>query len=162
MKFRNVDVDPSRPLDEWPAEAIEILVDRGVRSDWKRLVATIRANPWGPAARTADTVARWGEHDGVDVLILDAVADARRAWDEHARRRYAERIRSWRRQAGLTQRQLAELVGTSASRLSAYENARVAPTTDVLGRIEQVVATLTFPPPIEAREVGAAAATRRR
>jgi len=110
---------------------------------------------------TADTVARWGDHDGVDVLILDAVADARRAWDESARRRYAERIRAWRRQAGLTQRQLADLVGTSASRLSAYENARVAPTTDVLGRIEQVVATMTVPPPIEAREGGEAATPRR-
>ncbi len=139
ITFRNVDVDPSRPLDEWPAEAIEILIDRGKRSDWSRLVAAIRDNPWGPAARTAASVARWEEHDGVDVLVLDAVAEARRSWDARARRRYAERIRDWRRQAGLTQRELAELVGTSASRLSAYENARVAPTTDVLGRIEQVV-----------------------
>jgi transcriptional regulator with XRE-family HTH domain len=30
------------------------------------------------------------------------------------------------------------LVGTSASRLSDYEHGKVAPTTDVLGRIEQV------------------------
>jgi DNA-binding XRE family transcriptional regulator len=145
MKFRNVDVDPSRPLDEWPAEAIETLIDRGVRSDWKRLVAAIGTNPWGPAARTAETVAGWGEHGGIDLLILDAVAGARRTWSEQARRRYAERIRSWRQQAGLTQRQLAELVGTSPSRLSAYENARVAPTTDVLGRIEQVVSMRSGP-----------------
>jgi DNA-binding transcriptional regulator YiaG len=139
MKFRNVDVDPSRPLDEWPAEAIETLIERGTRSDWKQLVAAIDDSPWGPAARTAETVARWGEHVGVDALILTAVDAARRTSIEQARRRYADRIRSWRLQAGLTQRQLAELVGTSASRLSAYENARVAPTTDVLGRIEQVV-----------------------
>ncbi len=139
MRFRNVEVDESRPLDQWPAEAIETLIDRGVRSDWKRLVAAIGANPWGPAARTAETVAGWGEHGGIDVLILDAVAGARRTWNEYARRRYADRIRAWRLEAGLTQRQLAALVGTSPSRLSAYENARVAPTTDVLGRIEQVV-----------------------
>ncbi len=139
MRFRNVEVDQSRPLDQWPAEAIETLIDRGVRSDWKRLVAAIGANPWGPAARTAETVAGWGEHGSIDLLILDAVAGARRTWNEHARRRYADRIRAWRLEAGLTQRQLATLVGTSASRLSAYENARVAPTTDVLGRIEQVV-----------------------
>ncbi len=152
MRFRNIDLDPTRPLDEWPAEAIETLMDRGVHSDWSRLVATIRDNPWGPAARTAESVAHWGTHPGVDVLVLDAVAGARRSWDVQARRRYAERIRSWRHQAGLTQRQLAELAGTSASRLSAYENARVAPTTDVLGRIEQVVnarpsPATTAPPP---------------
>jgi len=37
-------------------------------------------------------------------------------------------------------RALAQLAGTSASRLSNYENAKVAPTTDVLGRIEHVIA----------------------
>lgn len=139
MRFRNVDVDPARPLDEWPAEAIETLMDRGTRSDWQRLVAAIRCNPWGPTARTAESVAHWGEHDGVDVVVLDALAAARTSWDDQARRRYADRIRSWRTEAGLTQRQLAELIGTSASRLSAYENAKVAPTSVVLGRIEQVL-----------------------
>ncbi len=78
MRFRNVDVDPSRPLDEWPAEAIEILMDRGVCSDWRRLTRAIRDSPWGPAARTAENIAGWGEHYGVDVLVLDTIADARR------------------------------------------------------------------------------------
>ena len=55
--FRNVDVDPSRPLDEWPAEAIEILIDRGMRSDWAWLIVAIEANPWGTASRTAENVA---------------------------------------------------------------------------------------------------------
>jgi hypothetical protein len=87
MRFRNVEVDQSRPLDQWPAEAIETLIDRGVCSDWKRLVAAIGASPWDPAARTAETVAGWGEHGGIDLLILDAVPVARRTWNEHARRR---------------------------------------------------------------------------
>lgn len=139
MRFRNLDFDRSRPLDEWPAEAIETLIDRGTRSGWKQLVSAIRDNPWGPAARTAATVASWGEHPGVDELVLDALDASRTSWDDHARHRYANRIRSWRIDAGLTQRQLAELIGTSASRLSAYENARVAPTSVVLGRIEQVL-----------------------
>ncbi|CAN5197905.1 hypothetical protein BH24ACT1_BH24ACT1_07470 [soil metagenome] len=139
MKFRNVDLDRSRPLDEWPAEAIETLIDRGTLSDWKQLVEAICGNPWGPAARTAETVARWGEHQGVDMLVVDALDAARTSWDNQARHRYANCIRSWRIEAGLTQRQLAELVGTSASRLSAYENARVAPTSVVLGRIERVL-----------------------
>lgn len=137
MKFRNVDVEESQPLDRWPAEAIETLIDRGRHSDWVRLAAAIRTSPWGPAARTAESVAAWGEHPGADVLVLDAISDARQAWDDHARLRYAKQIRSWRRSAGMTQRQLAQLAGTSSTRLSAYENARVAPTTEVLGRIER-------------------------
>lgn len=147
MRFRNVDIDPSRSLDEWPAEAIETIIDRGMRSDWRRLVTAIDANPGGPAARTAGTVASWGEHPGVDTLVLDAVARARDAWNERARRRYAEQIRSWRTSAGLTLRRLAALAGRSASRISDYENAKVAPTTDVLGRIEQVIAEHRPAPP---------------
>ena len=140
MRFRNVDVDTSRPLDEWPAEAIETVIDRGSRTDWARLVAAIDASPWGPAARTAEAVAQWGEHYGVDALMLDAIARARKRCDARARRRYADQLRSLRASAGLSLRELAMLAGTSASRLSDYENAKVAPTTDVLGRIEQVVA----------------------
>lgn len=120
-------------------EAARTLIDRGTRSDWMHLAAAIRSNPWGPAARTAEAVAHWGEHDGVDVLVLDAIAASRTSWDDRARRRYANRIRSWRTEAGLTQSQLADLVGTSASRLSAYENAKVAPTSVVLGCIEQIL-----------------------
>lgn len=138
-RFRNVDVDATRPLDEWPAEAIETVIDRGTRSDWQQLVRAIDANPWGPAARAAEIVARWGEHGGVDVLMLDAVARARSSWDEQGRRRYADLIRARRLAVGLTLRELATLAGTSASRLSDYERAKVAPTTDVLGRIEAVL-----------------------
>jgi hypothetical protein len=145
MKFRNVDVDTSRPLDEWPTEAIETVIDRGSRSDWARLVTAIDANPWGRAARAAETVARWGEHYGVDALMLEAIARARKRWDVLGRRRYADQLRSARVRAGLSLRQLAALAGTSASRLSDYENAKVAPTTDVLGRIELVLERVFTP-----------------
>lgn len=36
-------------------------------------------------------------------------------------------------------RELAAAAGTSAARISDYENARVAPTTDVLARLEDVL-----------------------
>jgi transcriptional regulator with XRE-family HTH domain len=36
----------------------------------------------------------------------------------------------------MTLRELARAAGTSASRLSDYENAKVAPTTDVLARLK--------------------------
>jgi transcriptional regulator with XRE-family HTH domain len=40
----------------------------------------------------------------------------------------------------MTLRQLARAAGTSASRLSDYENAKVAPTTDVLARLKHAAA----------------------
>jgi DNA-binding transcriptional regulator YiaG len=140
-RFRNVDVDPTAPLDGWPAEAIETLLDRGSLSDWRRLAEAIRCNPWGPAARTTETVVAWGEHYGVDALMSNVLRHAREEVALRGRSEYAAQIRAWRAQTGMTLRQFAAAAGTSASRLSAYENAKVAPTTDVLGRLRHVAAT---------------------
>jgi DNA-binding transcriptional regulator YiaG len=140
VRFRNVDFDSTSPLDQWPAEAIETLLDRGSLSDWRRLADAIRHSPWGPAARTTETVVAWGEHYGVDALMSNVIRHAREDVALRGRSEYAALIRSWRTRTGLTLRQFALAAGTSASRLSDYEHAKVAPTTDVLGRLSHVVA----------------------
>jgi DNA-binding transcriptional regulator YiaG len=141
VRFRNLDFASTAPLDAWPAEAIETAIDRGSLSDWRRLADAIRRNPWGPAARTAENVVSWGEHYGVDALMSGVIRRAREDVVRRGRAEYASQIRSWRAQTGMTLRQFALAAGTSASRLSDYENAKVAPTTDVLGRLRYVVAT---------------------
>jgi DNA-binding transcriptional regulator YiaG len=141
VQFRNLDFDPTEPMDRWPAEAIETAMDRGSLSDWRELAEAIRGNPWGPAARTAETVAGWGEHYGVDALMIGVIRHARERVTLEGRAEYAAQIRAWRTQTGMTLRQFARAAGTSASRLSDYENAKVAPTTDVLGRLSHVAAT---------------------
>lgn len=141
LRFRNVDFDPAAPIDEWPAEAIETVIDRGSLSDWRRLANAIRLNPWGPAARTTETVIAWDEHYGVDALMSGVIRHAREDVARRGRSEYASQIRSWREETGMTLRQFATAAGTSASRLSDYENAKVAPTTDVLGRLSHVVTT---------------------
>ena len=141
MLFRNLDFDSNQPIDLWPAEAIETVIDRGSLSDWRRLARAIRRNPWGPAARTAEAIAGWGEHYGVDALMSGVIRHARDDVTRQGRAEYAAQIRSWRMQAGMTLRQFARAAGTSASRLSDYENAKVAPTTDVLGRLSHVART---------------------
>jgi DNA-binding transcriptional regulator YiaG len=143
VRFRNLDLDTTQPIDRWPAEAVETLIDRGSLSDWRQLAEAIRRNPWGPAARTAETVAGWGEHYGVDALMTDVIRHARQDITHRGREEYAALIRSWRTESGMTLRQFARAAGTSASRLSDYENAKVAPTTDVLGRLSHVAATHT-------------------
>jgi hypothetical protein len=42
VQFRNLDFDPAAPLNEWPAEAIETVIDRGSLSDWRRLAEARR------------------------------------------------------------------------------------------------------------------------
>jgi DNA-binding transcriptional regulator YiaG len=147
--FRNLDFDQELPLDEWPAEAIATIIDRGTLSDWRTLAAAIRRNPWGPAARTAECVASWREHYGVDALISDVIRRARAETDRRGRVEYAEQIRGWRATTGMTLQEFSRLAGTSAPRLSDYENAKVAPTTDVLGRLRYVAS-------LYARHAGAA------
>jgi hypothetical protein len=143
VRFRNLDFDSSLPMDEWPAEAIETVIDRGSLSDWRRLAHTIRRNPWGPAARIAEIVTGWGEHYGVDALIGGVISRARGDLTHRGRAEYAAQIRAWRTRAGMTLSQFSRAAGTSASRLSDYENAKVAPTTDVLGRLRHVADTHT-------------------
>jgi DNA-binding transcriptional regulator YiaG len=141
VQFRNLDFDSNAPVDQWPAEAIHTVIDRGSLSDWRQLAQAIRRNPWGPAARTAENVAGWGEHYGVDALMSRVIRHAREDIALAGRAEYAARIRSWRTQTGMTLRQFARAAGTSPSRLSDYENAKVAPTTDVLARLSHVAAT---------------------
>lgn len=143
VRFRNLDFDVSAPVDEWPAEAIETVIDRGSLSDWRRLGAAIRRNPWGPAARSTETVVSWKEHYGADALFTEMIRRAREEVTLRGRAEYAAQIRSWRAQSGMTLRELARAAGTSASRLSDYENAKVAPTSDVLGRLRHVAITVT-------------------
>jgi DNA-binding transcriptional regulator YiaG len=142
LSFRNLDFDTTQPMDRWPAEAIETVIDRGSLSDWRQLANTIRSNPWGPAARTTETIVGWGEHYGVDALMTEVIRHAREDITQRVRAEYAAQIRSWRLQCRMTLREFARAAGTSASRLSDYENAKVAPTTDVLGRLRHVASWL--------------------
>jgi DNA-binding XRE family transcriptional regulator len=139
-RIRNVDVDLTRSVSELHPEAVETILDRGSLSDWRLLAAEIGRQPWGRLVRTVEEIVSWNEHDGVDRVMSHVIGRARGRIDAEARAQYAAQIRRWRRQANLTLRQLAELAGTSESRLSAYENGRVAPTTTVLGRIERSAA----------------------
>lgn len=144
--LRNVVVAPGSGIGDLPAEAIEIVLDRGSLSDWQRIAAEIRRQPWGRVARTVEAIVAWGEHYGVDVIMHRVVDEARADLDASVRAEYAARIRRWRTDAGLTLQEMASLAGTSASRLSAYENGRVAPTTTVLGRLERAARTASTGP----------------
>jgi hypothetical protein len=75
---------------------------RGSLSDWRQLADAIRRNAWEPAARTTDTVTAWDEYSGVPTLMSNVIHRARQDTTRRGRAEYD------------------------------YENAKVAPTTDVL------------------------------
>ncbi|MGI9029567.1 MAG: helix-turn-helix domain-containing protein [Ilumatobacteraceae bacterium] len=138
LQFRNVDVDPDSDQDTWPFEAVLTAFERGSLVDWRRLAATVRAQPWGPCARAVETIAGWNEYSGLDTLFRSIIANARRRADESSCIRYGRRIREVRQALGLSQREFAPLIGTSAQRLSSYERGRVAPSVAILGRVDRL------------------------
>lgn len=149
---RNVDVDPDAAVRDWPFEAIHAAIDRGSLADWRRLAAEIRIAPWGQVARAVEDITAWAEHPGVDQALRAVVERARADVVTDGRARWAAWVRSLRHRTGLPMRAFARLAGTSGSRLSDYENGRVAPTTDTLARLEHAARVARCPaPPSPAR-----------
>lgn len=134
--FRNVEFDSMRPITDWPAEAVETMLDRGGVDDWHLITVEIRRSPWGRVARIVEGIVEWGSHGAVDSLMASIITRARAEVSSAGRSRYATYIRELRAGSGLSLRDFAALAGTSAARLSSYERGQTAPTTDVLGRLE--------------------------
>jgi len=72
-----------------------------------------------------------------DIKTSRAESDERRHGHEHAGRaiRLAFEIRALREKKGLSQRQLAELVGTTQSAIARLEGGRISPSLPTLDRI---------------------------
>ncbi len=138
LTFRNVDADPGSEPDDWPFEGVLAAVERGSLTDWRRLVAAIRAQPWGPCARAVEVIVSWGENGGIDAVLGGWLRRARDEADQATARSVGEYLREVRSELGMSQREFAPLIGTSAQRLSSYETGRVAPSVAILGRVERV------------------------
>lgn len=137
VQFRNVDASPADDVRTWPFEALVTTIDRGLVSDWQPVFAEIRRSPWGEVARRVERYLEYREPDGVGVLFGLAIERARGAAEDAERAEVAERIRDAIERSGLTNARFAELVGTSASRLSTYAGGKVTPSAAMLLRIER-------------------------
>jgi len=76
--FRNVDVSPDDPVDEWPLEAIQTALERGSLSHWRRLGAAIQAQSWGRVARNGEDVLTYSRPYGAAKTMERVIEQARR------------------------------------------------------------------------------------
>jgi hypothetical protein len=136
VEFRNVDASPTDDVRTWPYEALVIVIDRGLVPDWQPVFSELRRSPWGRVARRVERYLSYREPDGVSVLFALAIERARADADRTDRAEVAARLRDAVGRSGLTDAAFAELVGTSASRLSTYLNGKVTPSAAMLVRIE--------------------------
>jgi hypothetical protein len=137
VKFRNVDASPTDDVRTWPYEALVAVVDRGLVSDWKPVFAEIRRSPWGSVARRVERYLSYRERDGAGALFALAIERARAQAEDADRAEVAARVRAAVERSGLTNTRFAQLVGTSASRLSTYLSGKVTPSAAMLLRMER-------------------------
>jgi len=138
LNFRNISASPDDPVDIWPFEGILAAVERGSLPDWRRLAGAIRADPWGPVAQQVLEAIRLSRPYGTAQLLEGVVERARRLAADSEREDVAAEIRNLVGRSGLSQRDFAERVGTSRSRLSTYMSGKVVPSAALMVRMRRV------------------------
>lgn len=137
LRFRNLDIDPSAPVEQRGVEGLLAAIDRGSLPDWRRIVTAINAQPWGPLASDLST-AELAEDRGVAVTLRRSMARARQRAENRARTEVSRRLAALISESGLTAAEFAARLGTSPSRLSTYLSGKVMPSAALLVRAEGV------------------------
>lgn len=138
LRFRQLDVGPEAPVEEWPTEGVLAALERGGLSDWRRLAVAVRIDPWGPVARRLEDALAASRPYGAAPLMERILGRARRDAEVAERAEVARRVRTHLDDSGLDRAAFAEAIGTSTSRLSTYLTGKVAPSSTLLVRMERV------------------------
>jgi hypothetical protein len=137
------DVDPSSPapLPKDAEELSQIIERRGVK-DWRRVLAIIAANPWGPEVTSLAEMAREADLPAPASALEWCAKVYRKRFEEAERLEVAKEIRRLVAISGCSQRQFAQYIGTSPSRLSTYVNGLVTPSAAMMLRISRSASAL--------------------
>lgn len=140
LAFRNVNSDPSDPVETWPIEAVRITLVRGTLTDWRRILSSVRDDPWGPVARNVEYVLSYDRPYGTAELFERAITRARTDAEQGERAEVAAQLNAAREHSGLTAREFATRMGTSASRMSTYLAGKVTPSASLMVRASRIAA----------------------
>jgi DNA-binding transcriptional regulator YiaG len=138
LAFRKLTIAPDAPVAEWPTEAVQTALERGDLADWHRIVAEMRADPWGRTARQVEEVLSHSRPYGVAEAMETVLSRARERAEASERAAVAAEIREAVERSGLSRTEFASRIGTSASRLSTYASGKVTPSATLMLRIRRV------------------------
>jgi len=138
LAFRNIKVTPEDPVGQWHLEGIQTALERGDISHWRRIAAEVQSDPWGPVAQELSEVLSYSRPYGVAELMDGMLEQARSQAAESEREAVASDVRKLVAASGLTRREFASRVGTSASRLSTYASGKVVPSAALMVRMRKV------------------------
>lgn len=134
LRFRNLDVDPEDPVEQWGPEGILTAIDRGGLADWRRITSALRSDPYGPVSADVEQVLDLAEDRGAARVIALALERARMTEAQRVGWRIKEYV--WR--SGLSQAEFARRIGTSPSRMSTYVAGTVTPSAVLLERMRRL------------------------
>lgn len=139
LVFRNVDAEPSDPIDTWPHEAFQAAIEHGLVPDWQRIVNHIDAHPFGAGAATLAEVLEYTEGVGA-YLLRGRLSSARKRVVAAALETQHRELRELVAASTLTQKELARRIGTSETRLSTWLSGHKTPGPQVTARIRAAIA----------------------
>ena len=139
LAFRNIDLDPSAPVEAWGFEGLLAAIDRGEAGDWGRIADAVRRDPWGPVGRLLeDDVFEAAEDSGVVGALRGMIALQRARTEQQERDEVRGELEGLVRSSGLSQGAFAQRLGTSRTRLNTYLSGKVVPSATVLVRARRV------------------------
>ncbi len=133
------DAPPAQPITT--LEEYRRVFEEETVVEWRRhFTRTVLDNPWSAVAEdVVATADRMGWHGQAASRFL---ALYRRRFEDREREVVAREIKRMVRQSGVSQREFAQLIGTSASRLSTYVTGSTTPSAAMLLRISRVAKSL--------------------
>lgn len=134
LKFRNLDIDPSDPVEVWGFEGMLSAVERGDVRDWRRIAQALRREPRGKVAAELREVLDSVENPAMVNLFGDVLRDAAAARDAEERNAVVRELELALKRSGMNRADFATRLGTSQSRLSTYLTGKVVPSATLLIR----------------------------
>lgn len=135
MRHRHLDVDPSTPIGELGAAAVDDLLDRGDLADWEPILSEVRRDPWGPVAERVLGLVEHHEMYGTTNLWRSWIAEQRAAAPAF---QAGNALRQLRLSRKLTQIDVAERMGLSQPEVSKLERRRDVRVSTLLAYVRAV------------------------
>lgn len=134
LLLEGLNPDQYLPVIRTQAELLGV-VDGGSVLEWRHHLAMIAASPWSPYSRHLVELATEASRPGVATVLEQVTEVCREQNKEREREQVAEEVRRLVSSSGVTQRQFAQWVGTSPSRLSTYISGTVTPSASLMLRM---------------------------
>lgn len=142
LLMADVRANQSAPLLR-SADELRSLVADGNVAQWRLQLSAIASGPWGPHGERLIAFADEADLPAVRMHVEQTIRYYKKRHEKAEKEAVAREIQRLVRLSGVTQRDFAKYIGTSASRLSTYANGVVTPSAAMLLRIRRTAETLS-------------------